>query len=310
MPVTSDEIIRAIQSFPCGSAGGPDGLRPQHLKDMISPSAHSGGTALVEALRSTISLILSGQTPLSIRPFFFGASLIALKKKGGEIRPIAVGCTLRRLAAKVASGKVMVEMVTLLSPRQLGYGVSKGAEAAVHAARFYLRNIGSNKVLLKLDFTNAFNSIRRDKMLEAVQRLAPSSYPFVHAVYSSPSSLFWSDKIIQSSEGVQQGDPLGPLLFCLTIHHVCSLLKSELCIFYLDDGTLGSDVLHDIEVIKKEAGIVGLDLSSQKSEVISINPDLVATVQSALSGIRGVNPADATPIGFTNWRYWFHHSCH
>ena len=137
-------------------------------------------------------------------------------------------------------------------------------------------------------------------MLEAVQRLAPSIDPFVHSVYSSPSSLFWSDKIIQSSEGVQQGDPLGPLLFCLTIHHVCSLMKSELCIFYLDDGTLGgalSDVLHDIEVIKKEAGIVGLDLNPQKSEVISINPDLVATVQSALSGIRVVNPADATLLG-------------
>ena len=118
-------------------------------------------------------------------------------KKGGGIRPIAVGCTLRRLAAKVASGKVIVEMATLLSPGQLGYGVSKG--------------VGPNKVLLKLDFTNAFNSIRRDKMLEAVQRLAPDIYPFVHSVYYSPSSLFWSDKIIQSSEGVQQGDPLGPL---------------------------------------------------------------------------------------------------
>ena len=73
-----------------------------------------------------------------------------------------------------------------------------------------------------------------------------------------------------------------------------------MCIFYLDDGTLGgalSDVLHDIEVIKKEAGIVGLDLNPQKSDVISINPDLIATVESALSGIRVVNPADATLLG-------------
>ena len=100
LPVTSDEIVRAIQSFPCGSAGGPDGLRPHRIKDMNSPSAHSGGTALVEALCSIISLILSSQTPLSIQPFFFGASLIALEKKGGGIRPIAFGCTLRRLAAK------------------------------------------------------------------------------------------------------------------------------------------------------------------------------------------------------------------
>ncbi|KAL5502431.1 hypothetical protein EMCRGX_G009202 [Ephydatia muelleri] len=39
---------------------------------------------------------------------------------------------------------------------------------------------------------------------------------------------------------------------------------------------------NDIEVIKKEAGIVGLDLNPQKSEVISINPDLIATVQVAI----------------------------
>ena len=59
---------------------------------------------------------------------------------------------------------------------------------------------------------------------------------------------------------------------------MCSQLKSELCIFYLDDGTLGgvlSDVLYDIEVIKKEAGIVGLELNPQKSEVIVVNSDLI-----------------------------------
>ena len=50
--------------------------------------------------------------------------------------------------------------------------------------------------------------------------------------------------LIESAEGVQQGDPLGPLLFCLTIHQLCSRMKSELS---LDDGTLGGkveDVLH------------------------------------------------------------------
>ena len=137
-------------------------------------------------------------------------------------------------------------------------------------------------------------------MLEAVQSLAPSIYPFVHSVYSSPSSLFWSDKSIHSSEGVQQGDPLGPLLFCLTIQHVCSQLKSELCVFYLDDDTpegVLSDVLHDIEVIKKEAGIVGLELNPQKSETIGGNSDIIPTIQSALSGIHVVNAADATLLG-------------
>ena len=35
IPVSEEEILGAIKSFPNGSAGGPDGLRPQHLKDLI-----------------------------------------------------------------------------------------------------------------------------------------------------------------------------------------------------------------------------------------------------------------------------------
>ena len=64
------------------------------------------------------------------------------------------------------------EMAALFFPRQLGYGIANGAEAAVHAARLYLNKADHNTVMVKLDFKNAFNSIRRDKMLEAVQEFA------------------------------------------------------------------------------------------------------------------------------------------
>ena len=126
-----------------------------------------------------------------------------------------MGCTLRRLVAKVDGRKIMEEMGELLAPRQLGYCVGGGSEAAVHAARIYLCDLGPGKAVLKLDFRNAFNTIHRDKMLFAVLEHAPCLHPFLHSAYYLPSSLFWSDKIIQSAEGVQQGDPLGPLLFCL-----------------------------------------------------------------------------------------------
>ena len=90
----------------------------------------------------------------------------------------------------------MAAMGTLLAPRQLGYGIKGGCEAAVHSVKLYLDTLNPNQALLKLDFRNAFNSIRRDKMLEAVQDLAPDLFPFVHSAYSSSSSLFWSDKIL------------------------------------------------------------------------------------------------------------------
>ena len=162
-----------------------------------------------------------------------------LRKKGGGVRPIAVGHTLRRLAAKCVGSQVLQSVGTSLAPFQLGYGTPLGAEAAAHAARLYLNNTQIDYLHLKLDFKNAFNSLRRDKMWEAVHESAPEIYSFVHSAYGDPSSLFCGDTILLSKEGVQQGDPLGPLLFCLMIHPMILQLRSEFRVFYLDDGSLG-----------------------------------------------------------------------
>ena len=297
--VSEDDIAQAIRSFPSGSAGGPDGLRPQHLKDMIA--GHSGvGRTLLSVLASFITMVLAGKTPLLIRPLFFGATLVALRKKEGGIRPIAVGCTLRRLAAKVIGEKLWDDMCNLLAPAQLGYGTKRGAEAAVHASRVYLHNLEPDHLLLKLDFKNAFNSIRRDKMLEATLALAPDLFPFAHSVYSSPSSLYWGDRIIQSAEGVQQGDPLGPLLFCLTIHKIISQLHSELRIAYLDDVTLGgctSDVSQDVEMVQHCSDELGLQLSHQKSEILCDDISTRDKILSVLPGSKVVGTACATLLG-------------
>ena len=126
LTVSADEVLGAIRSFPPGSAGGPDGLRPQHLKDMTDRQV--GGT-VIESLTCFINLILSGKVPAWVRPFLFGAGLFAFNKKGGGMRPIAVGLTLRRLAAKVACRSVSEQCALFLKPRQLGVGVKGGAEA-------------------------------------------------------------------------------------------------------------------------------------------------------------------------------------
>ena len=285
--VAVEKVARAIQSFPTSSAGGPDGLRPQHLKDMLSDD--SSRHVFLPALAFFVQLVLEGRTPTSIRPFFFGANLTALLKKQGGVRPISVSCTLRRLVAKVAGSKVMEEMGDLLAPQQLGFGVKGGAEAAVHALRLYLCDPNPGKAVLKLDFQNAFNSICRDKMLDAVREHVPELHPFIHSAYSLPSSLFWSDKTIQSAEGVQQGDPLGPLLFCLSIHHMGTQLESELSLLYLDDGTLGGsmeNLRHDLEVVEQEGARMGLQLSREKSEIICDDPDTVNSILQFLPGPR------------------------
>ena len=125
MTVTEAEVLQAVKSFLCGSAGGRDGLRPQHLKDMLKGS-EGNVSSLLGSLAAFATLVLEGRVPPSVRPFFFGASLTALEKKGGGVRPIAIGCTLRRLVAKIAGRRVTSEMASLLAPNSWGLELREG----------------------------------------------------------------------------------------------------------------------------------------------------------------------------------------
>ena len=84
LSVSAEDIAQAIRSFPNGTAGGPDGLRPQHLQDMTTSSI-TEAPSLLSALASFSNLILEGKTPPAICPFLFGATLVTLDKKGGGL---------------------------------------------------------------------------------------------------------------------------------------------------------------------------------------------------------------------------------
>jgi len=269
--VTGEDIRRAIRSFAPGSAGGKDGLKPQHLKDLTN----SLGGPLCDCLANFANIILAGGVPLLVRPFFFGASLLPFSKKEGGLRPIAVGLTLRRLVAKAAAKVSTPQCTTRLAPVQLGVGIRGGSEALVHAARRYLDLKSADQAFVKLDFMNAFNSIRRDSMLEAVASCCPDLLPFATSAYGSPSHLWIGDRLLSSEEGVQQGDPLGPLLFCLAVQPLLSSCQCELVTGYLDDVGIGDKIPHLINRIQNlegEAQALGLTLNHSKCEIIGLAP--------------------------------------
>ena len=298
--VSSFEVTRAVYSFPSGSAGCHDGLLPQHLKDLISPTLGLDSSSLITSLTTFINKVVSGNGPISARPFFFGADLIGLNKPDGGIRPIAIGSTLRRLAAKCVSAAVKEEMGSLLFPTQLGFGTPMGAEATVHAARSYLNGMIEGNSLVKLDFQNAFNSIRRDSMLKSVLEKVPLVFPLAFTSYCQPTFLFFGNYIIHSCEGVQQGDPLGPLLFCLAIQDLITSLKSEFNVFYLDDGTLGEsleDIKSDLAHLKELALNFGLKLNCSKSELICVEDATRDSILSHFPSLRDTPPERATLLG-------------
>ena len=106
-----------------GGGAGPDGMRPIYLQQMISPDTAEQGRRLLSALTSLINLALKGAIPDFARNAFYGASLIALNKKTGGIRPIAIGSIYRRLASKICARFAIGQLASQLEPTQLGVGL-------------------------------------------------------------------------------------------------------------------------------------------------------------------------------------------
>ena len=103
LKICEESIIRALRSFPGDSTPGPSLLRANHFKEAVfCPSPDTGNKAL-KALTITVNQLIEGLAPPPVVPHLCGATLLAIKKKGGGHRPIAVGEVLRRLTSKSLS---------------------------------------------------------------------------------------------------------------------------------------------------------------------------------------------------------------
>ena len=163
-----------------------------------------------------INVLLSGKLDSRVSPWFCDAPLTALIKPGGGFCPIAVGETLRHLVSKVCCFAIRPALPdTFLPFGQVGVGVSGGLEAAVHSLRTILSTVGSNPDLccLKVDMSHAFNECSCSSFLSRCKLVFPELFAWVQWCYCCVGELHFGPHHILSTTGVQQGDPLGPLLF-------------------------------------------------------------------------------------------------
>ena len=162
-------------------------------------------------------MVLAGRCPTGVAPVFFECRLLALSKKSGGVRPIAIGFSLRRLLSKCANQFGSNRLKSYFHPHQVGVGIPGGCEVAIHSARRFLEGMPADYVMVKIDFANDLNSLHRHDMLLSVFNRLPELYAYCHSAYGQPSILFNGSYIIYSEEGPQQGDLIGPLLFCNTV---------------------------------------------------------------------------------------------
>jgi hypothetical protein len=140
-----------------------------------------------------------------------------------------------------------------------------------------------DKVLIGLDFRSAFQSVNRPLMLQAVRRHAPWLSAAAEAWYGGDAEHTLHDEhgnlhTIKVEKGVDQGCPLGALLFAIAIrdaaHRALDIAHQAdpdaSLLFYLDDGFLLISAEHSDIVLShliNEFSNIGISLNLSKLQV-------------------------------------------
>jgi hypothetical protein len=229
------------------------------------------------ALTKVVNLLARGTLPQDLAPILCSANLFAAnKKEAGSYRPIAVGEVLRRLTAKCLAFAHAPNLASHLNPHQLGVGTKSGCEAVLHATQALLSDVqipDGSKWILQVDYTNAFNTMDRSHIIKEVREHAPGLSAFVEWSYGGHTPLFFGEHLILSEAGLQQGDPLGPLLFSIGLQSIVLQLVEEvpellLVAWFLDDGVLVGcpvDIVKAFLFLREASVKIGLHLSLTKT---------------------------------------------
>ncbi|KAK3251882.1 hypothetical protein CYMTET_38804 [Cymbomonas tetramitiformis] len=298
--------------LPVVSGPGCSQLRFEHIGVIF------GGGDGLPAIKHACEQFVGDRVPAGVLPWIMGARLVALLKPGGGVRPIACGESLRRLASKVVCRQMRTRWATYFSapPRegaassaaQLGVGVPGGAEVCVHTVQALL---GADPTWsdLALDCKNAFNTVKRGVIYKEVSDNFPELLGMAESSFRHQARLGWQGadgrfRWVESAEGAQQGDPLGPFFTAVALQPALQATLDEhpgvFIMAYLDD----IHIIGPPDKARAAYGTIvpllraaGLELNVSKSTVYSPAgpcPEFADVVD----GVGAPMPGSETPLGW------------
>jgi hypothetical protein len=312
----SSKLRKSIMAADKGSVAGLSGLSYEHLQTCMRQADGDSRKRLLDHLGWLGKQLFDH--PQTLPPAFRSTYTAArLSGIGVKVRPIACGDTLRRLFTGMWCRHHKPRIAAMLAPLgQYGCCVTGGTDIVSTTAQLLCDSGG---LVLTVDGTNAFNSLSRAAILTAVAERLPGLYSYVVMLYgadSIPDLVFAlagqkQAAVIQSLQGIQQGDPLGPLLWAITLLAVAVSFKERFPKLalpsYLDDTYIcstGTDspvcetkmVLEAFDWLSEQLNLRNVAVNPPKSVfVLPQDPERAAEVRQCLQVAAGQRAEGRTP---------------
>lgn len=285
--ISAEEVTEGISKLPRCSAAGQSGWTYDAIKTLSYKNAD-----LINAITRIANRFLTG-TPGPVENWMRDRAL-GLRKPDGGTRPIVIGEPWARLFHRLINSAVATRAAAALQPHQWGIGVKGGPETIAHACRIF-RSLADHRdlpcAIQTIDIKNAYNTIRRSAIGNAVANRLPVLARWLRWAYAAPSPLLTADgsTIHMCGTGVKQGDPLASVLFCLGIQSALDTIRQRFprCVILadMDDITvLGPAEEMPALVNAFELDVANIGLSLNRAKCHQMNLD--TTEQGALEGLR------------------------
>ena len=295
-----------------GCATGGSAWTEEMLFDVCEADPATGAI-----LAQMITDLGNAWVPESVQRRIVAGDLVGIPKPDGGTRPIAMSECFLKLATRMALAHDAKAVKAVFGNIQLGVNVPNGAETIVHATRAFIRgddgaaaDLVDKRVVMALDFSNAFNCPDRQLMWERVRDL-PALRGIYALEYARASDLRLRcdpGRVVKSRRGTRQGTTGGPVFFCLAMHPV--LLEAarvpgvNRVFAFMDDVTILAEnraaAARAAAIIQQGAAAISMSLNPKKCEILSRStPTKTNTIVDEFANVSVLKLLGAS-IGFTD----------
>ena len=206
-------LARCIRGLRLGAEPGPSGWRNGLWIDLLQTD-----DGLDTAL-AWVNLWTGGKVSSPVAALWQRSTVIGLPKPRGGIRPITLQESCTKLVEAALCQHWDKAIRRALGPHQMGAGSAANAQLALECLRAVARHEDTAE-MCSTDIANAFGTLHRERVLEALETDAPFLLPYFVSAWDEAGSVLWTRgpngwHQHVTRRGVPQGSPLSAILFAL-----------------------------------------------------------------------------------------------